>query len=61
MGSKAINNQWVIAYHRLTYAKEHNRPCRCEDCREHLAAMKDERGINPTLNRTVRGGGEMPR
>ena len=40
--SQAINNQWVIAYHRLTYAKEHNRPCRCEDCREHLAAMKEE-------------------
>lgn len=40
--SQAINNQWVIAYHRLTYAKEHTRPCRCEDCREHLAAMKEE-------------------
>jgi hypothetical protein len=38
--SQAINNQWVIAYHRLTYAKEHQHPCRCEDCKEHLAAMK---------------------
>jgi hypothetical protein len=24
--SQAINNQWTIAYHRLTYTKEHNRP-----------------------------------
>jgi hypothetical protein len=40
--SQAINNQWVIAYHRLTYAKDNKRPCRCEDCREHLAAMKDQ-------------------
>jgi hypothetical protein len=31
-----------IAYHRLTYAKDNKRPCRCEDCREHLAAMKEE-------------------
>jgi len=40
--SQAINNQCVIEYRRLTYAKEHNRPCRCVDYREHLAAMKDE-------------------
>jgi hypothetical protein len=40
--SQAINNQWTIAYHRLVYAKEHNKPCRCVDCREHLAAMKEE-------------------
>jgi len=39
---QAINNQCVIAYHRLTYTKDNKRPCRREDCRDHLAAMKEE-------------------
>lgn len=37
---QAVMNQWVIAYHRMAFAKEENRACNCNDCKEHLAAME---------------------
>ena len=41
---QAIQNQWTIAYHRMKFAEAakkdgKNPDCKCEDCREHFAAL----------------------
>lgn len=38
---QALQQQWVIAQHRITYAKENQKSCNCSDCREHLAAINE--------------------
>lgn len=37
---QAKENQWNIAYHRIVYAKENQKPCKCDDCKEHFEAIK---------------------
>lgn len=43
---QAVLNQWVIAYHRIAFAKEEHRQCNCDDCKEHFEALK----LGPTSN-----------
>ena len=42
---QAVLNQWTVAYHRMKFAEEDkkdgsNPDCKCEECREHFAALK---------------------
>jgi len=47
---KAVANQWAVAYHRIMYSKENHKPCTCEDCREHLAAIAEEKRAQTASN-----------
>lgn len=37
---QAVLNQWNIAYHRMLVAKEENKQCNCDECKQHFAAIK---------------------
>lgn len=40
---QAVLNQWNIAAHRIAFAKDPDKKtaqCNCDDCKEHLAALK---------------------
>lgn len=45
---EAVLNQWVIANHRLDFAKDaekegvKNRSCSCKDCKEHFEALEQK-------------------